>query len=467
MFPGEPHAVTDLPLELIERRLAELAAQINAGSCRWLELLAEFDRRCGWANTGCLSTADWVAWRCAVSPRAAREHVRIARCLAELPLLHAAFSRGELSYSMLRPLTRVAARESEADLLELARHATAAQLERVLGRFRHVSSEEARDANERAFVAYDWEEDGSLTIRARLAPHEGAAFLRAMEAARDSIWAERFGDGSPEPQDVQVDDDSDEDLDRARDEGTTESERGSAEPRAAWEPRPHRAPPVTNAEAFSALVETARARGPTSTSGGERYLVNVHVDAASLAGGDGRCHLDDGPALAPQAARKLACDAQLVRVVEADGEVLSVGRKTRSIPPALRRALLTRDGQCRFPGCERRRFLDAHHVVHWADGGETSLRNTLLLCRSHHDLLHEGGFTIRPGPDGELRFRSPYGFILESSPALGRASAERLSEDNRARGLEIGADTCLAGSGERVDLAACVDAVVTAAGVVG
>lgn len=173
-----------------------------------------------------------------------------------------------------------------------------------------------------------------------------------------------------------------------------------------------------------------------------------------------------GQSFAPQAARKLACDSQLVRVLEADGGVLSVGRKTRSIPPALRRALLIRDRKCRFPGCERRRFLDAHHVVHWADGGETSLRSTLLLCRSHHDLLHEGGFTIRPAPGGELGFRSPYGFMLEPSPPLGRlrAGSERLVDGNRTRGVDIRADACLAGTGERMDLAACVDAASAVVG---
>lgn len=297
--------IQELPTEVIESQIVELAAQINAGTCRWLQLIAEYDRRGGWAGSGCLSIADWVAWRCAVSPRAAREHVRVARALEELPQLHSAFAVGELSYSKMRPLTRVATAESESDLLELARHATAAQLERMLRTFRRVEPEQAADTAEAAYLAYSWDEDGSLCIRARLAPEDGVAFLRALEAGRDSVWNQRrFADGSAkprtegpatpgpapgegmEPPPDAADGDPATRLDPAG--GSAEPQPGisdgCAEPQPGPMPRPNRPPvqprmPVTNAQAFAAAIEDARTRGPTSTSGGERYLVNVHVDA--------------------------------------------------------------------------------------------------------------------------------------------------------------------------------------------
>jgi Domain of unknown function (DUF222) len=172
-------------------------------------------------------------------------------------------------------------------------------------------------------VAY-WDEDGSLVVRGRLAPDEGAVLMRALDAARDS-WRE--------------------------------SKRGSAEPR-----RP------TNAETLAAAADAALAN-LGGRPGADRYQVVVHVDATALAHDAGSCELEDGPAVAPETARRLACDASVVRLRERDGRPLNVGRKARTIPPALRRALTARDRGCRFPGCDNRRFVGAHNVRHWAKGG--------------------------------------------------------------------------------------------------
>jgi hypothetical protein len=117
------------PLVSSRTRSRPLLRTSNAGTCRWLELVAELDRRGG--LSGC-STAEWLAWRCALSPRAAREHVRVARRLAELPMIHEAFACGELSYAKVRALTRVAEPENDEELLELARCMTASQLERAV-----------------------------------------------------------------------------------------------------------------------------------------------------------------------------------------------------------------------------------------------------------------------------------------------------------------------------------------------
>jgi hypothetical protein len=254
---------------------------------------------------------------------------------------HASFARGELSYAKVRALTRVATPENEQELLELARACTASQLERSVRAYRRVSTAEAREQLADAQLSVFWNPDGSLEIHGRLAPEDGALFLRAIEAVRDSLW------------------------------------RGSAEPRPARQ--------ASNAEALVAVADAALAHGAEGRSGGERYQVVVHTDEAVLArDGEGACELEDGNAVSPETARRLACDASVVHQ----------GRKSRTIPPALRRALQRRDRGCRFPGCENRRFVDAHHVDHWARGGETTLGNLLLLCRRHHRAVHEGGFYV-------------------------------------------------------------------------
>jgi hypothetical protein len=404
-------ASSHLSDEELEDEIATLASHIYAGTCRWLELVAELDRRGGFA--GC-SVAEWLAWRCALSPRAAREHVRVARRLVELPLIHEAFACGELSYAKVRALTRVAEAENEEELLELARHMTASQLERTVRAYRRVTAREADDLHALAYVGYTWEEDGSLVLRARLAPEDGALFVQALEASRDQLQ-----------------------------ERESTEDRGSAEPR-----RP------TSVEAFVALAEIALAGGGAERSGGDRYQVVVHVDASEGAGA-----LEDGPALAPETSERLACDASIVEMVERDGVPLSVGRKRRTIPPAMRRVLQSRDRRCCFPGCENRRFLHAHHIRHWAHGGETRLDNLVLLCSRHHRFVHEAGYSIRDCGNGKLEFRDPWGAPIPHVPRPPPGDADRLRELNGFR--EIDARTCESGAGDRLDLGLALDALLS------
>ena len=433
----------DLPLEHLEHEICQLAAQLTARMARWLALLGEFDRREGWGTCwGCRSTADWVAWRCALSPRAAREHVRVARALPELPRIREAFESGTLSYSKVRVLTRVAEPDSEPDLLELARHATAAQLERMLRVFRRVSRADAQAAYENRYLTWYWNEDGSLCLRARLPAEEGALVLEALHESRDALYRERDG-----------------------------SERGPAEPPAEGGPAEPPEPPdpdlqrehprPTNADGICAMAETALARGPTPLSGPERQQLTVNVDLDSLIYDDhGALHVRDGPALAPETARRLGCDAAVVPIMSSGGEILSVGRRTRTIPPRIRRALESRDKGCRFPGCENRRWVDAHHIHHWAKGGETSLENLVVLCRHHHRLVHEGGFIVRRTPTGELEFMRPDGRLIAPSPPLPPPRAVPTSRKSSAQ--PIAAGPLLTGTGERMNLAMCVDAVFAA-----
>jgi Domain of unknown function (DUF222)/HNH endonuclease len=418
----------DLTIDELRDQVAELASHIYAGTCRWLRLVGELDARGSFADSGTGSCAEWLAWRCALSQRAAREHVRVARRLRELPLTEAAFARGELSYAKVRALTRVADSESEEELLGLAYALTAAQLDRVVCAYRRVSAAEANKLHELAYVTYYWDDDGCFCFQGRLAPEDGVLFLRGLEAGRDALR---------------------EAWDANAEERVQRQLRGPAGPaHPLYRPK--------NADALVAMADAALSGG--AHSGGERYQVVVHADAGSLADDEaGGCTLEDGAAVSAETARRLACDASVVRMHERKGESLSVGRKTRSVPPSLRRALRTRDGRCRFPGCENRRFVDAHHIRHWARGGETAIDNLVLLCRRHHRLVHEGGYSVEALANGELEFRYPWGGPFPGVPRPPPGDAERLLHGNRP--LAIDPYTCAGGEGDPMDLDMAVDAL--------
>ena len=169
-----------------------------------------------------------------------------------------------------------------------------------------------------------------------------------------------------------------------------------------------------------------RPPGPPGAPG-ERQQIVVHVDEQTLRdGGAGRCEFEEGPSMAVETVRRLACDASLVHLHEDDqGTPLDVGRKTRVLPPGIRRALKSRDQGCRFPGCPNTRYVDAHHIRHWAQGGETKLSNLVQLCRFHHRQVHEGRVVIQRLDDGALRFVRPDGRSFDSlSPDQTRAACD-------------------------------------------
>ena len=155
----------------------------------------------------------------------------------------------------------------------------------------------------------------------------------------------------------------------------------------------------------------------------------------------GCCELDNGQALALDTVRRIACDSSLIHITQDEaGNPLDIGRKTRAVPSAMRRALRSRDGGCRFPGCSHRRFVDAHHIRHWADGGDTSIDNLLLLCRHHHRLVHEGGFGVERTADGQIGFSRPDGRLIEEHARLpASGSVEGLLRANRETGETIDA----------------------------
>lgn len=443
---------------MLEAQITELAGHLNAGNHRFLVLTAEFDRRKGWATAGCNSCAHWLNLKCGIDMGAAREKVRVANALEGLPQISAAMARGQLSYSKVRAITRVARPETEELLLMIALHGTAHHVETTVRTFRRCQQAEelSREARQQATRAlhYNYDDNGSLIIRASLPAEVGALFVKAINAAveaadrptpagaaggtspsrkaatRPNVSAETSASASHVARDIATE---------ARPSAGGHLAQGvSAETRestpASESPTPGERPSwaMRRADALGRMVESFMAHGAEVMSGGDRQQIVVHVDAQTLRdGGSGRCEHEDGPAMPVETARRLACDASVVPIVEGeDGETLNVGRKTRTISPALRRALNSRDRCCRFPGCSNKHYVDGHHIKHWADDGETKLSNLVLLCRFHHRFVHEGGVTIQVLNDGALRFKLKDGRALDSLRPAQLASADApLAED--------------------------------------
>ena len=421
-------------LDHLGDKIAELSAHLEAATARLLDLIREFDARGGW-NTGFRSCAAWLSWRVGLDLGTARERVRVARALATLPALAEALARGELSYAKVRALTRVATPETEARLLAVGRAGTAAHIERIVRGWRRVdrqaeAREAARQHAHRALHVYH-DEDGTVVLRGRLAPEGCALLLRALDAAREALYQRRRENGPARPATDPV------------------------------EAAPTRA--QQHADALALLAETALHQGLDPGAAGERYQVVVHVDAPVLAdpAQPGQCVLDDGPRVSGETSRRLACDAGWVVMRHApDGRLVEVGARTRTIPPALRRALQHRDRSCRFPGCGVR-FGQGHHVRHWAEGGPTTLSNLALLCCRHHRAVHEGGYQIERLPDGALQFRRPDGRALPAVPSPAKVPSdpvETLRTQHASQGLRLHARTGCAGwLGERLDVGWAID----------
>jgi hypothetical protein len=357
--------------------------------------------------------------------------VRVARRLEEMPLVRSAFARGELSYSKVRALTRLGPIESEAELLELARHATSAHLERIVRGYRGVLAAEGDRAYRERFLSFSHEDDGSLVIRGRLPAEEGALLLKALEVAREGLAADQPRDQAG-------------DAERVPDARTHPAD-------------------VTNADALAHVAESVLSHGAGSSTTADRFQVVVHVDSQVLSSDDaaGRCETEHGAPLSPAAAQRLTCDASLVAMVQRSGQALALGRKNRSLSTALRRALHARDGGCRFPGCTARRRVDAHHIEHWARGGRTDLTNLVALCRHHHRLVHEGGFCVETLGSGRLAFVGPDGRRISPAPRPPRGDCGELLRRQRRAGLEVDPETCVPlWSGENLDLGMAVDAVL-------
>jgi hypothetical protein len=396
---GDATVLASMSDDVLESELRGLSARVAAAMCRFLLAVAEYDRRRGWERWECHDMAGWLSWKCGISPVTARQYSRVSRSLQKLPLLRSRFASGGLSYSQVRAISRVATAATEAALVELAEESTAAQLEQIIRAYRR-SSKAADDQGARRhagrYLRFSYDDDGCLVGTFRLAADSGAALAAALQAAVDRPAVD------------------DADADGARD--------------------PHAA---AQADALVEMITAGHtARLDNHGADDSRYLVTIIAERAALTaeppadGGSGSdavstagrtgsalCHIESGPALAGETARRIACDATIVDITESpDGTVLDVGRRTRKINRRLRRALQHRDHHCQYPGCDRRR-VEGHHVQHWIDGGHTNLDNLISLCPRHHHRLHEGGFRIRPNPDGRPEFIHPHGWTITTATA--------------------------------------------------
>ncbi|MDX1435097.1 MAG: DUF222 domain-containing protein, partial [Gammaproteobacteria bacterium] len=341
-----------LAIDELERAILNLTAAQTARDYELLVMIREFDERAGWLAWGFERCSDWLHWRCDVSRGAAREKVRVAHALKDLPQMSLAFSEGKLTYSKVRALTRVATPMNEGELLAFALTTTTSRVEercRQLANTRPAATGDANRAHARRSVRVFRDlERGVMTLSVELPVEAGELVCQALDKAIEAA-------GQPGPE--------------------FEDERWAAQ----------------QADALVDLAQcylTGGGEGATGTP--DSYQVIVHVDAAALRGEEG---CSDLPI---ESVKRITCDCSTVTVVDGlDGEPLAVGRKRRTLPVALRRALWSRDEGCSFPGCAHRRYVAGHHVEHWADGGETSLENTMLLCSRHHRLVHEGGYVIR------------------------------------------------------------------------
>jgi hypothetical protein len=287
----------------------------------------------------------------------------------------------------------------------------------------------------------------------------GALLMRAVEAASDALYREEGAQG------------------KAREEAGPARDAEAGLPEATPTELGETTPEQRRADAVGLVAERAMAAGfgngevraPISGSRAERYQVMLHVDAGTLEeeGEPGRSELDDGTRVTAVTSRRIACDAGLVPIGHGDdGGVVGAGARKRTVPPSVRRALEARDRGCRFPGCGLR-FTDAHHVKHWADGGETTLRNLVLLCRRHHRAVHEGGVRVCLAGKGQVVFFTPRGRALLGAPPAGLKMAA-CGEVGVDAGVEARADARVDGRIDgRVDTSLDVALEPERPGVVG
>lgn len=330
---------------------AATAAQVEY---ELLALIGEFDAGDGLrCFTDFRSVAHWVSYYCSMAAGTAREHVRVARGLRQMPRVSELMREGRISYSKARELTRLAGRVNEKELCELALEMTASQLARTVRSYRQVAGLRLAAEVMRSFTVGE-AGDGLTRISVTLPTEEAALVLTALEkAARAEVAPE---DGAP----------------------------------------------PCRAEAMVAISQSYLSATPTPAAEDDHHLVIVQVSAESLAGlpaesvPAGTCHIEGAGPIEPATAQRLACDAKVApAVVGEGGEVLYLGRARRTASRAQRRAIRIRDGEtCQFPGCTQTRFLDAHHAVPWIRGGQTDIDMLLNLCRRHHTAVHEGGLGI-------------------------------------------------------------------------
>jgi hypothetical protein len=468
------------PLERLEAEIVELSSQLTAATSRLLGLVGEFDAVEGWRQWGMRSTAHWLSWQCGVGLTAGREQVRVGRALRSLPLVAAEFAAGRLSYSKVRAVSRVATAETEETLVEWALHATAAQLDRLVGAQRRVvRTAEVRARHEARYLSWRWDDDGSLVGSFRLPPEQAVVLLQALEVAKGELTFVVPAEDAPaeaSPVDPANDTPAEALPVEPANDTAAEASRDEAEahpaPASIWDEAPsvgfqfdraiidafaeRYAPPgverETPAEAsrdeagdasagaspatatprsVDALVQIATGyldskRESASPGQSDRYQLVLHATAEQLGRDDDESAqgitTDEGIRLHPETARRLTCDCPTSTLTDDEhGNPLHLGRRTRRIRGRVARAVRYRDhGRCQAPGCTAAATI-THHIRHWARGGPTCLINLISLCDGHHWLVHDGGWRIAVIRPGAWRFYAPDGRRLDTDRIPTRA----------------------------------------------
>jgi Domain of unknown function (DUF222)/HNH endonuclease len=380
----------------LEEDFAELQRAAEQIQTEALRRLAEIERRRTFESDGYLSATSWLAARFGLGWGSARQAVHVARSLEQMPITRRALEEGEISLHASKVLATAqetdpeAFGRSEPYLVDAARAHPVSDLRRIVAYWRQAAergiagaSDEALRDRRRLHASVTL--GGMVRLDGDLDPETGEGVLTALRAVLDAEARSGIPDDRTSAQ-RRAD---------ALGEVCRQWLDGSGRPIVAGE-RPH--------------VTVTVGVGVLAAAG----VVSGVRDGTAVSRMDQASELDHVGPLSPPAVHRLACDASVMRVVLGPpSEPLDVGRRTPVVPPSIRRAVIVRDRICRFPGCDRpHTWCDAHHVVHWARGGPTALGNLVLLCRRHHRLVHEGGFSLAH-EDGRSVFRRPDGSLLE------------------------------------------------------
>ena len=375
---------SDNSRDSISGQVKLLAQALDRGTCKLIRLLPAFDKHRAWANDGQRSCVSWLNTYCGMSLSAAHDRCRVAYALEKLPIITRLFMLGELSWSKVRALTRIATPENEQELAAQALLMSASAIEQLARQYRDVgNADKLEKDNERASkqyedrrVHYRYDEQGMVSIHASLPPLEGAAVLKSLARAEDEIFNDRHG---PTSEHLQSDDQN---ISNKEDPTQVNSSQ-------------------LKADALCLMAAKHLSVESVDIRTADRYQVVVHVDAETLSHGvnaSGQkpsvCHIENGPSIASNTARRIADDCSITPIYMHHGEPLSIGRKSRIWTSAITRAIVARDQHCQFPGCSCSRHTHIHHLKHWAQGGETSVDNGVLLCGFHHRLVHEENYSI-------------------------------------------------------------------------
>ncbi len=466
-----PIELNGLDNEVIEECIIELCAHISSLNSKWLELVAEFDKRKLYEQWGCRSSAHWLSLKCGISLSTGYEHVRVAKSMVSHTDVHKSFSDGEISYSKLRAITRVVNQDNQEFLVQLAKIATGSQLAQIVGAFSGALQSQDTQLEEvrykKRYLTYRYDDDGSLVGFFRLPPETGALFVHALEGAKAEIQKQQRADkrASKGQDSRNYDSPAEESANSTYDHFPDTSDTCNTSP---LDPSNADNPyGASNCDGLALMSELSLAKLQELTSKNifvrPQTSVVIHMNEAN-----DQATIQNGPLISGELARRLSCDAKLVRYQDQDPSNiynLNFGRKRRLVTQRQKRALVARDKGCRFPDCKQTRYVNAHHIIHWSHGGNSDLDNLVLLCSFHHHQVHEGGIKMEKDSQGYLHFYNRTGREVENhSHNIDRLYEKNIHFNNTYLGSEAFSNISNASispswSGESLDLVCTLDAL--------